>query len=85
MRDMKNAVRHLLFAVLAFSLLWNFCDSPLLAAADDSPGGKPNILFIFVDDLAFDCVGYFGNQEVKTPNIDSIARRGLNFGDSRRF
>ena len=40
---------------------------------------KPNILFIFADDLAFDCVGYSGNQEVKTPNLDRLATRSTNF------
>lgn len=39
---------------------------------------KPNVLFIAVDDLRTD-IGCFGNTEVKTPNIDALAKRGLVF------
>mgnify|MGYP001286684150 CR=1 FL=1 len=40
---------------------------------------KPNILFIFADDLAFDCIGAYGNSEVQTPNLDRLAKRGTRF------
>lgn len=40
---------------------------------------KPNILFIFADDFAFDCVGFMGNKEVKTPHLDELAARGTIF------
>jgi arylsulfatase A-like enzyme len=40
---------------------------------------KPNVLFIAIDDLNH-WVGYLGrNNQVKTPNLDRIARRGLRF------
>ena len=39
----------------------------------------PNILFILLDDLRWDAPGYSGNTRVKTPNIDSIAKEGVNF------
>lgn len=41
---------------------------------------KPNIIFIFADDLGFSDVGYNGRQygsEVKTPNIDKLASKGV--------
>lgn len=40
---------------------------------------KPNILFIFADDFAFDCTGFSGNAEIQTPNLDRLARRGTHF------
>lgn len=40
---------------------------------------KPNVLFIFADDLSFDSVAACGNEEVQTPNIDTIARSGISF------
>ena len=47
-----------------------------------APSGKskqPNILFIVIDDLN-DCVGCLGRKpEAKTPNIDSLAKRGMLF------
>src|SRR4051812_13257056 len=41
--------------------------------------GKPNVLFIAVDDLNH-WVGYLGrNPQTITPNIDKLAARGLRF------
>lgn len=37
---------------------------------------KPNVLFIAIDDLRPD-MGCYGNSEVKTPNLDQLAVRGL--------
>jgi len=31
---------------------------------------KPNILFIFADDHAYNAVGAYGNEQVKTPHIN---------------
>jgi len=42
------------------------------------PTGKHNVLFFAVDDLRTD-IGCFGNREVKTPNIDALAKRGIVF------
>ena len=42
------------------------------------PVSKPNVLFFAVDDLRTD-IGCFGNREVKTPNIDALAMRGIVF------
>ena len=39
----------------------------------------PNVLFIFTDDQRADAIGALGNPQVKTPNIDQIARRGFVF------
>jgi len=39
---------------------------------------KPNVLFIAIDDLR-DWVGYLGNKQVKTPNLDKLAARGVSF------
>lgn len=45
-----------------------------LAAAD-----KPNIIFLFADDLAANAVGYSGNKDVITPHIDKLAHDGVRF------
>ncbi len=47
---------------------------PALAA----DGPKPNVLFIAIDDLR-DWVGYLGDVQTKTPNLDRLAKRGLSF------
>lgn len=40
---------------------------------------KPNIVFILADDLGYGDLGCFGGKDVKTPNIDSLARDGMKF------
>ncbi|KAF2083602.1 arylsulfatase [Saccharata proteae CBS 121410] len=44
------------------------------------PSKPPNFLVIVADDLGFSDVGAFGS-EIKTPNIDGLARNGLRFTD----
>jgi arylsulfatase A-like enzyme len=56
--------------------------APPLWAAEPKPKAKPNVLFIAVDDLNH-WVGYLGrNGQVKTPNLDRLARRGVRFTHS---
>ncbi|MFN0104122.1 MAG: sulfatase [Bryobacteraceae bacterium] len=43
---------------------------------------KPNIVVVLADDLAAWMVGCYGNTEVKTPNIDRLARMGTRFVNS---
>ena len=40
---------------------------------------RPNILFIFADDMCFNTIHELGNQEVFTPTIDELARQGTVF------
>lgn len=40
------------------------------------PEERPNIVFIFSDDHAYQAIGAYGNKIVKTPNIDRIANEG---------
>lgn len=62
-----------------FSLLFSFLmivmpGISILAAQD-----KPNIIFILADDLGYTDLGCYGNLFNETPNIDSLARRGMKF------
>jgi arylsulfatase A-like enzyme len=38
--------------------------------------GKPNIVYILVDDLGYADAGFSGNQTIKTPNLDRLAKEG---------
>ena len=54
------------------------------AAAAESSQGKhstPNVIVIMADDLGYGDVGCYGAklENVKTPNIDRLAERGLRF------
>jgi len=38
-----------------------------------------NILFIMADDLGYNHLGVYGQQKIKTPNIDQLASEGMRF------
>ncbi len=40
---------------------------------------KPNIVFFFTDDQRFDTIAAWGNPQIKTPNLDKLAGRGVSF------
>ena len=39
--------------------------------------GRPNIIFILIDDLGWKDVGFMGNSYYDTPNIDKLARQSI--------
>lgn len=40
---------------------------------------KPNILFILADDWSYPFAGFYGNKDLKTPNLDALAKTGVVF------
>ena len=40
---------------------------------------KPNIVLLFADDAGYADFGFHGSQEMKTPNLDKLARQGVRF------
>lgn len=45
----------------------------------DSSDQKPNIIYILADDLGYGVLGCYGQQDIKTPNIDQLAAEGMLF------
>ncbi|MCD6354580.1 MAG: sulfatase-like hydrolase/transferase [Prolixibacteraceae bacterium] len=66
-----------------FSILFLFTIAFSVSAKntlnDAKQSKKPNILFLFTDDERATSVGYLGVENVKTPNIDKIADKGIVF------
>ena len=42
-------------------------------------GQKPNIVYIFADDLGYGDLSCYGAKDINTPNIDQIAKKGIKF------
>ena len=40
---------------------------------------KPNIIFIYADDLGYAETGPYGQQKIKTPNLDRLSAEGIHF------
>ncbi|MBH54133.1 MAG: sulfatase [Opitutaceae bacterium] len=51
------------------------------SVSETSLGSRPNIILIFVDDLGYGDPGCYGGTLVPTPNMDSLAREGVQFTD----
>lgn len=43
---------------------------------------RPNVVLIVADDLAAWMLGCYGNKEIRTPNIDLLARAGTRFSNN---
>ena len=46
-----------------------------------SAAGRPNIVLIITDDVGYGDIGSYGAPDIKTPNIDSLARAGVRLTD----
>jgi arylsulfatase A-like enzyme len=46
-----------------------------------SVDARPNIVLILADDLGYGSLGAYGEKEIPTPNIDSIAKNGAKMTD----
>ena len=43
---------------------------------------KPNVVILYADDLGYGDLGCYGGEDIKTPNVDALAQRGLRFSDA---
>jgi hypothetical protein len=64
-------------------MFFKMCGAGVLGLAGVSAGSaknrkrRPNIIFIFIDDMGYTDPSCFGNPSMKTPNIDRLAADGL--------
>lgn len=64
--------RHLQYRLLTGLLLFLF----IWPAAAQK---KPNIIYIYADDLGYGELGCYGQTKIKTPNLDKLAANGMRF------
>lgn len=64
-----------LFLALITAVFFVSCNEEL----SSSEINKPNIIFIYADDLGYGELGAYGATELKTPNMDVLANGGVKF------
>lgn len=74
-RRRHNRWRRSLVLVMAL-----FAGTSLLQAQTQR-GRLPNIIFILADDMGYGDAGCYGQNKIKTPNIDALAKEGMRFTD----
>jgi arylsulfatase len=63
-----------IFIVFAVFFMLASCSEPEQQAPQ-----KPNIIFILADDLGYNELGCYGQEIIRTPNIDQLALEGIRF------
>lgn len=66
-------MKPILFAFTVFFSLNTFAQNSSAAKI------KPNIIYIYADDMGFGELGCYGQQKIKTPNLDKMAAEGIRF------
>ncbi|MEI2722039.1 MAG: sulfatase [Verrucomicrobiota bacterium] len=51
-------------------------------ATPATDAGKPNFIFILIDDLGYSDLGCYGSKFYRTPNLDRMAAQGMKFTDA---
>ena len=50
-----------------------------MSGADGKTPQKPNVIFIYADDIGYGDLGCYGAKNVETPNVDRLAAAGVQF------
>ena len=66
-------IKYIVFSFLAFTV------SLKSSSQTNNKTVKPNIVFIYLDDLGYGDLSCYGATAIKTPNIDALANGGVRF------
>jgi len=73
----RSALRFAVFAPFVVAL------NSLTASAQRQPSAteRPNVVLIITDDVGYGDIGSYGARDIRTPNIDRLARQGVKLTD----
>jgi len=63
-------------------IIFTFITSSFFMNSYGQTEENPNILIIMTDQQTWDAVGYSGNKNIITPNLDRLASEGVNFSNA---
>ncbi len=66
-----------LLKILGMGAVATMATSPIVQGGETEK--KPNIIYIFSDDLGWNELGCYGQQKIKTPSLDKMAEEGMRF------
>ena len=70
---MKNLISFIFCVILSVTFL------PIACQTITELPSKPNVILIMADDIGFECLSINGSTSYKTPVLDSLANKGINF------
>src|SRR5210317_1591805 len=50
-----------------------------VSCAAETSTRPPNVVYVLADDLGYAELGCYGQEKIRTPNIDRLAREGMRF------
>lgn len=59
--------------------IFSVAAAPLLLSAGEPTPRKPNLIFVLADDLGYGDLGCYGQEKIRTPCVDTLAKEGLRF------
>ena len=70
---MKNLISFIFCVILSITFL------PIACQTITEQPSKPNVILIMADDIGYECLSINGSTSYKTPVLDSLANKGINF------
>lgn len=74
----------MVFRRVALALTALLAIAPPVRSVAQSPAGgdtRPNIILVLTDDVGYGDIGSYGARDIRTPNIDRLARGGVRLTD----
>ncbi len=71
--------QHSIVIFLSILLLQYNISNAQKALGQSDKNRRPNVIYIYADDLGYGEVGAYGQQKIQTPNLDRMAKEGMRF------